>query len=154
MSTLGFEEAYHTSISIIIQAKPALARQLDGLVAEAILERFGYQVPVVLRTAAELRRAATDNPFLQTDADPKTLHVAFLASRPAKSKVAALDPGRSPPDSFELRGREIYLCCPNGVARTKLTNDYLDRTLATTSTLRNLRTVHKLVELLDRGAPP
>jgi len=66
---------------------------------------------------------------------------------PDKRLVAALDPKRSPGDSFKVHGREIYLCLPNGVARTKLTNDYFDRALATTSTLRNWRTVMKLVEM-------
>ena len=46
-----------------------------------------------------------------------------------------------------MRGREIYLQCPNGVGRTKLTNAYFDSGLATISTGRNWRTVLKLFEL-------
>jgi uncharacterized protein (DUF1697 family) len=46
-----------------------------------------------------------------------------------------------------VRGREIYLRLPNGVGRTKLTNQYFDTKLATTSTIRNWRTVLKLVEM-------
>jgi len=48
---------------------------------------------------------------------------------------------------FAVRGREIYLQCPNGYGRTKLTNGYFDSKLATTSTVRNWRTVVKLLEL-------
>jgi hypothetical protein len=62
-------------------------------------------------------------------------------------KVAGLDLERSPPDRFELRGREIFLHCPSGVGRTRLTNDYFDTKLATTSTMRNWRTVLKLVAM-------
>jgi uncharacterized protein (DUF1697 family) len=47
-----------------------------------------------------------------------------------------------------VRGREVYLCCPQGVGRTKLTNEYFDRMLDTTSTGRNWRTVLKLRELV------
>jgi uncharacterized protein (DUF1697 family) len=36
------------------------------------------------------------------------------------------------------------------MARTKLTNDYFDRRLATTSTVRNWRTVLALVELAGK----
>jgi uncharacterized protein (DUF1697 family) len=61
--------------------------------------------------------------------------------------VAALDPLRSPPDAYAVRGREIYLQCPNGVGSTKLTNAYFDSRLATISTGRNWRTVLKLFEL-------
>ena len=46
-----------------------------------------------------------------------------------------------------MRGREIYLRCPNGLARTKLTNEYFESRLATTSTVRNWRTVLKLVDM-------
>ncbi|HZN92159.1 MAG TPA: hypothetical protein VFB81_05620, partial [Myxococcales bacterium] len=80
-------------------------------------------------------------------ADPDTLHVVFLADPPPPAKVAALDPARSPPDEFQVRGREIYLRCPNGFGRTKLSNAYFDSKLGTISTVRNWRTVLTLAEM-------
>jgi uncharacterized protein (DUF1697 family) len=79
--------------------------------------------------------------------DIATLHVAFLADAPGAKRTALLDPGRSPPDRFVLRHREIYLHFPNGVARTKFTNVYFDSKLGTMSTVRNWRTVLRLLEL-------
>jgi uncharacterized protein (DUF1697 family) len=73
----------------------------------------------------------------------------FLADAPARAAVAGLDSRRSPPDEFAVVGREIYLRLPHGVARTKLTNAWFDSRLATTSTMRNWRTVLKLVELAE-----
>lgn len=70
---------------------------------------------------------------------------------PDSAEASSLDPNRSPPDSFQLRGREIFLHCPNGVARSKLTNAYFDAKLGTTSTARNWRTVLKLNELAGSG---
>ena len=67
----------------------------------------------------------------------------------APSRVSGLDPNRSPPDEFEAVGRELYLHCPKGIARTKLTNSYFDSKLATTSTIRNWATLLKLIELAD-----
>jgi len=49
-----------------------------------------------------------------------------------------------------LRGQDIYLLLPNGVARTKLSNAYFDSKLDTISTVRNWRTVLKLLELTRR----
>ena len=97
------------------------------------------------------------NPFLETGAEPKTLHVAFLADQPSAAQVATLDPRRSPPDEFVARGCEIYLRLPSGVARTRLTNAYFDSKLATVATIRGLRTVETLLELCtspDRPAQP
>ena len=50
-----------------------------------------------------------------------------------------------------MRGREIFLYCPNGLARTKLTNGYFDSKLATTSTVRNWRTTLTLLTMADRS---
>jgi uncharacterized protein (DUF1697 family) len=101
----------------------------------------------VIRTAAEIDGVVRGNPFLKAGADPKTLHVGFLRDRPSKSQVAALDPDRSPPDEFVVRGGEIYLRLPNGVARSKLTSQYFDSRLKTIITARNWRTVLKLQEM-------
>ena len=138
---------YIQSGNVVFEASPALARRIPTLVEKAILERFGYRIPIVTRTGGELRKVVRGNPFLRRGADAGTLHVAFLAGAPAAGKVKALDPNRSPPDAFAVRGREIYLHCPNGFARTKLTNAYFDSKLGTTSTVRNWKTVEALLEL-------
>jgi len=142
---------YIQSGNVVLEAEPALARRAPALVERAVAETFGFEVPVVTRTAAELRRAASLNPFLEAGAEPGTLHLVFLRDRPAEAAVASLDPERSPPDRFAVHGREIYLHCPNGVARSKLTVQYFDSRLGTTSTVRNWRTVLELLEMTGGG---
>jgi uncharacterized protein (DUF1697 family) len=63
--------------------------------------------------------------------------------------VEKLDRDRSPPDAFHVRGQEVYLHLPGGVANSKLTNAYFDSKLATTGTSRNWRTVTTLLELME-----
>ncbi len=138
---------YIQSGNVIFQATPPLARRIPSLVQDAIADRFDFDAPVLTRTAEELVKTVRANPFLKAGADVERLHVAFLADRPAAANVKALDPDRSPPDAFAVRGREIYLHLPNGAGRTKLTNAYFDTKLETVSTLRNWRTVLKLLEL-------
>ena len=138
-------QTYIQSGNVVFPAKQTLADRIPELIAQAIADRFGFRVPLVTRTAAELREIARDNPFLRDGADAGKLHVVFLAEEPSAAKLAGLDPDRSPPDELRVRGREIYLTCPNGVARTKFTNNYFDTRLDTTSTIRNWRTVLKLL---------
>jgi uncharacterized protein (DUF1697 family) len=138
---------YIQSGNVVFQAGAALARKVPELVGRAIAEGYGFEVPMVTRTAAELERIIDNNPFLERAAEPKALHVMFLRDRPSEAAVEALDPDRSPPDEFGVRGRHIYLRCPNGVARSKLTNQYFDSKLETVSTSRNWNTVLKLREM-------
>ncbi len=143
---------YIQSGNVIFSADPDLVASLPGLITARIAECFGYRVPVVMRTAAQIGEVIRNNPFVEAGAAEDTLHVLFLADQPSARSVDDLDPDRSPSDVFIVRGREVYLRLPTGVARTKLTNDYFDAKLATTSTGRNWRTVTKLFELM--ALPP
>jgi uncharacterized protein (DUF1697 family) len=140
-------KTYIQSGNVVYTVPAGVARKAPGLVSERIAQRFGLEVPIVTRTAGELAAVAKCNPFCVDGADPSILQVLFLAELPDPGKAKSLDPGRSPPDSMILRGREIYLRCPNGFARTRFTNDYFDTRLATISTGRNWRTVLTLLEL-------
>ncbi len=154
MKTLAaiFEEVGCTAVQTYIQSgnvvfDAPLKLDIPALVTRSILKQLSLAVPVVVRTAAELAAVAAGNPFKSARDDMETHGVLFLADRPAAAAVAGLDPARSPPDEYAVRGKEIYLHCPNGFGRTRLTNDYFDRKLATISTGRNWRTVQKLLEL-------
>jgi uncharacterized protein (DUF1697 family) len=142
-------QTYIQSGNVIFAAAPALATRLAALITAQIAKRFGYQIPIVLRTAKELDAVVRHNPFLKAGAPEDTLHVMFLADLPNPRSVVALDPNRSPGDAFLVRGQEVYLQLPNGVANSKLTNAWFDAKLDTTSTARNWRTVLKLFELLE-----
>ena len=134
--------------NVIFEA-PAGAAGIAEAIQAAIKERFGYRIPVVLRTLPQLRKTIHDNPFLATGVDQRALHVYFLADRPSAGAVAGLNAGRSAPDAFEVRGQEIYLHLPNGMARSKLTNAYFDSKLSTVCTPRNWATVLKLAAMME-----
>ena len=138
---------YIQSGNVVFRAGPALAGLVPDLISEAIAARFDYRVPVLTRTSGELATTVRENPFLRAGADVGKLHVGFLADRPEAAAVDALDPHRSPPDEFAVIGREVYFHCPQGIARTRLTNQYFDSKLSTTMTGRNWRTVSRLHEL-------
>ena len=141
---------YIQSGNVLFNAPRAVAAGLPDLVCGRIAEQFGCRTPVLLRTVSELANVVRCNPFLEAGAQENHLHVMFLESQPDDARVAALDPDRSPPDAFTVRGREIYLQCPNGMAKTKLSNAWFDSRLATVSTGRNWRTVLKLFEMAQQ----
>ena len=147
-------QTYIQSGNVVYRASDKAASRVAKVVERAIAEELGLDVPVTTRTALELGEVARANPFPRgRGCDPSSLHVVFLASTPTPAKLATLDPKRSPPDELAARGREIYLRCPNGIGRSKLTNAYFDRTLGTVSTVRNWRTVLQLLAMVTaRGS--
>jgi len=138
---------YIQSGNVLFRATRAVAEALPLRIAAQIAKRFGFQIPVVLRTAEQLAATIKNNPF--RDIPHEALHVYFLAGVPDAVRAAQLDPERSKPDTFLVQGSEIYLHLPNGMGRSKLTNAYFDSKLATVSTARNWRTILKLLELMS-----
>jgi len=143
----GSVRTYIQSGNVIFDCAAKAAQKTAGAITQAIESRMGLRVPVVLRSAAELDEVVASNPFQQAGSDEKWLHVVFLQTLPEAARVAALDPDRSPPEQFTVRGRDIFLQCPNGVGQSKLTNAWFDSKLATISTGRNWRTVCKLRDM-------
>ena len=140
---------YIQSGNVVFAADAALAARIPDIITDSIRERFGFEVPLITRSAEQLADIVGANPFATEAAEERELAVAFLADTPEKSALEALDPQRSPPDELVVDGRQIYLRFPDGIARSKLTNAYFDATLGTTSTVRNWRTTNKLLELAE-----
>lgn len=139
---------YIQSGNVIFQA-PRGTEGIAHAIEANIEKQFGFRTPLILRSSEQLRQAIRDNPFLAAKADQKTLYVYFLARAPNDRAIAGLDPARSAPDAFHVRGQEIYLHLPNGMGRSKLTNAYFDSKLSTTCTARNWATVLKLSEMME-----
>ena len=140
---------YIQSGNVLFKASDAVAEGFAQRIASQIEARFGFRAPLTLRSSADMGEVIRQNPFAREGADEKAFHVVFLEDLPNAQQISQLDPNRSPPpDQFAVRGREIYLLMPNGMGRTKLTNDYFDRKLGTVSTVRNWRTVMKLSEMM------
>lgn len=140
----GNVQTYIQSGNVVFSAT-AQESALVAAIEAAIEETFALRVPVVVRSRAQLAAVAATSPF--DGAAPTAVHVAFLSGRPRAASVAALDPDRSPPDTFAVAGREVYLHYPNGSGRSKLTVDYLERVLGTRATARNWNTVTKLLTM-------
>ncbi len=149
LEELGLEDvgSYIQSGNVVFRSRSADETRLRKAIEARIEETFGFRVPVLVRSDRELASIARRNPFLAGEPDPRFLQVAFLDRAPGKEAVAGLDPDRSPPDRFAVRGREVYLHYRKGSGRSKLGIDYLERTLGVAATARNWNTVLKLAEL-------
>ena len=123
------------------------AGDLVQAIEESIRRDLGLSVSVLLRTRSQLVKVLAGNPFDGPKGDSTKLHVTFLAGKPNRARVRKLDPKHSEPDEFRVIGGEVYLLCPNGYGRSKLSNAYFEKELGVTATTRNWRTVTKLGEL-------
>ena len=136
-----------------------LAFEADGSGAEleARLEsetgnRLGVETDYFVRSADEWRRIVADNPFRDEAADdPGHLLVMPLKATPAKDRVDALQASITGREIVRSGERHLYLVYPDGIGRSKLTAQRIDKALGTRGTARNWNTVLKLMALADSG---
>ena len=147
---LGFRRVrtYVQSGNVVFETERTSPDDLARIIAEKISKDFGFSIPVVLRTSDDFERIMRDNPFLNRRRfDHSKLHVTFLSSTPAKDAEEKLGALNGLPDEFRIDGQEIYLYCPNGYGRSKLSNNALEKALTVGATTRNWKTVSTLARM-------
>ena len=150
-----FESLGHDNVTSIIQSGNVCFDSSDepAATAEAIRAavagRFEVDVPVLLRSAADIAEVLAAHPFPVGEIEPKLHHVMFLADRAPSDAADRI--GDHFPDEFVVVGREVHVRYPRGSARSKLTNDLVDRRLGTIATARNLPTCQKIAAELGVG---
>jgi uncharacterized protein (DUF1697 family) len=145
-TAVGCEDVvtYIQSGNVVLRS-PLPPPKLQAALAAAIAERFGFEPAVMIRTAKELAAVVDHNPF--AGADEKNLHVGFLHAPPDAAMEKCLGAIDCDPEQVTVVGRELYLHLPNGMGRAALPVK-MERCLRPTPiTVRNWRTVTKLVEL-------
>ena len=148
---LGFSnaETYIQSGNVIFcSEEELLISDLTFKIERAITEKFGYQVPVMVRTIEEMEKYTALNPFLEeTNFNPSKMAVLLLHETPSEAQIQKVKDVNYPPDKFKIIDREIFLYCPNGFGRTKLYTNFFENKMGVTGTARNWKTMTTILGL-------
>lgn len=109
---------------------------------------FGFSVPVALLTLPELRKVHECPPF-PVDAlrDGEQVHVSFLIDSPSEEAVKGLEAVEPGLDECRIANGHAYVLYRQPVHKSSLSNQWIERRLGVPATLRNWKTVSKLLEL-------
>jgi len=149
---LSDAETYIQSGNVIFSKPGNITREaLSVKIEQAILEKFNYIIPVMIRTNQELSSMFSYNPFLgEPEFNPAKMAVIFLDTEPTDlqhKKVADID---YPPDKFRIIGRDIFIYCPNGFGRTKLYTNFFEKKMKVKGTARNWKTITTILALAEK----
>ena len=147
---MGFGQVrtYIQSGNVIFEYPDTDRSTLVSKIERGIEGRFGFKVPVVIRTKDELWRLIAETPF--AGKDESRVHVTFLSSEPETLNVDEISRAKDDAEEFSAKSKEIYLFCPNGYGLTKLSNTFFERKLGVSATTRNWKTVNTLFSLTER----
>lgn len=132
----------------IVFTSGATRAHCRSAIANALEKRLNAPVGVILKSRNELKTVVAANPFLESSTIDKTkLHVTFLSEVPMRQGLAKLGRIEAGADQFRASGSVIYVYCPGGYGRTKLSNSAIERALAIPATTRNWNTVNTLLAM-------
>ena len=129
------------------------SQALATKIAAAMVERFGFEVPVVVKTAAEFEAIVRANSLEVPEEHHARLLVAFGQTPAAISALAPLADITVPPEQFLLQDGAAYLYCAGGILDSPVGEALLGKPGRTVTT-RNWSTVLKLVATLKGLARP
>ncbi len=151
--SLGFKNVvtYIQSGNVIFDSTDKKIPDLKSRIEKAIDKKYKCHVPVEIRTRLELKNIIKNNPFSPVDlaAEGTKVLVTFLCSKPTKTEIANLYKYVVSPEKLVVKGTEVYLYCPNGYGKSKLSNNFLENKLGVVATTRNWKSVYKLYELAN-----
>lgn len=129
--------------NVVFDAPARAVRGAASKIERAIEGRFGFPVPVVVITAAQLDAIVAANPLPQTRKDPSRFLVAFVPSRKELGAAESLVSQSWSPDAIAIGDDAAYLWCASGIVDSRLVKGF-SRLTGDTATTRNWATVLKL----------
>ena len=134
-------QTYIQSGNIILESNKSKL-EICQIIKDGIFSKFGYDVPVIVRTISELEKAIANNPY--PTENHKIVSFTFLSEETMETSISV---NITNDDVYTITNDVVYMYCPDGFGSTKLTNNLFEKKLKVTATSRNYRTTMKLLEL-------
>ena len=134
--------------NVLFEAEKEPEKVLSEKIATQLEKTFGFPIPVIIRTAEDLKKIVAADPFREIKVTPATrLYVSFLADTP-KSKLSL--PYTSPDESFRIISvidRTVFSVLDLDKTRSVDAMKILEKEFGKNITTRNWNTVIKIGQM-------
>jgi uncharacterized protein (DUF1697 family) len=148
LADAGFDDpkTYLQSGNVVVHSTDSAAK-VKSRIEDAIRDEWGFEVPVIVRTRAQLVKVHEADPLRTVASNDKHYQVTFLDSKPKAAAFQDLDDSTWGDARFELVGSELYTWTPAGIHSDRMLRDLGRAHKDIHGTARNWRTLEALLEL-------
>lgn len=146
----GFKnvQTYIQSGNVIFQSEKEKTKNLEDRLQKLLLKKTGLNIPFFVYECKAFQFICNNNPIeKQANQSTEGLYIMFLKNIPENTDYTAIEKYKAASESLAMHEEAVYLFCPNGYGKTKLTNTLLEKIFKTTGTTRNQKTLLKLIEI-------
>lgn len=150
MIDLGFEkvQSYIQSGNLVFQSSESNSDEIKESIRNEINKQFNLDIQLQLILPEELQVILDENPFIVDETlDLKQHYFAFLDEIPNSENLDEFLQMDLNDELMHYTNKVIYVHYKNGAGQSKLTTNLIERKLKLSTTMRNLNTVQKMVEL-------
>ena len=147
LESWGFNDvtSYIQSGNIAFQSS-LTARECEKIISDGIRKEYGWEVPVLVRTASQIIAILENCPFPKEKKEKS--YFSLLSDAPHEDDIQEANSLTPPPnEEFVVTAECIYFFCATYYGKAKLSNNWFEKKLKVSATSRNYRTMMKLVEM-------
>ncbi len=132
--------------NLVFEAPAQAIAAIEDHLEAAFAKAFGKPVDIIVRSAADWRALLKGNPFGDADASRTLVRVM---RRPVTAEAMAGLQARVTDETLQAVGGDLWVHFPHQPSSSRLLSLLTAKRLGT-GTLRNLNTVRKIADILDR----
>jgi uncharacterized protein (DUF1697 family) len=142
----GFDdvETYIQSGNFVFSFGRIKLEDVDSIITTILNKEFNVEAPIIILNQDYLKKVLEKNPFKSKEITH--LAIAFLQDEPESKVFPELDYKN---DEFAFGEKCVYLYCPDGFGRSKVTNNFIEAKTKVSATSRNMKTSLKLLEMMN-----
>ncbi len=152
LEDLGYHnvQTYIQSGNIIFQSNKE-TRVLSAAIEQAILDTYELEVPTIVIPKNEFEAILENCPFNKEDEGIilSKIYFSLLSKEVTQEQIVLLEQLASGEEDYEIGHKVIYIYCPNNYHKSKIHTNSLERKLKQAITTRNLKTMQKLLSLIQ-----
>lgn len=144
---LGFADVatYIQSGNVVFSANAE--RGLAEKISTGIVKMFGFGVPVLVKTIAEVEAILVACPF--SEEKKVASYFTLLDETPSKDLRKQVNKLTYPNEEFVIDENCVYFFSEKGYGNAKFNNNFFEKKLMVAATTRNYSTLVKLLELAE-----
>lgn len=152
LEAIGFQhvETYIQSGNVFVSSNEESSKKVGLLISKEIYKSFGHDVPIVVIGKQNLQDCFQNNPFFkEPGADLKKLYVAFLSTELPEGIENQLNFNIIKPDELHIDSNRMYIKYAVSPAKTRLDQNWIEKKLNVTATIRNWNTITNLLSIFE-----
>ena len=122
-------------------------QKLESKIKTSILDHFGFEVSVLVRTRDQILNIFDNCPF--SEEKKMNSYFAMLSHIPDKDLVNDAKEKTYENEEYDIIDDAIYFYCANGYGKAKFSLNYFEKKLKVNATARNYKTMLKLLSLSE-----